>query len=103
MGVKSPSSANSEKEARSDSTCHSSRERTEKSDEHPGPNTRSRRGEKADGQRAEEHPPRNLGGYQSTVVMSRILIIEDELSMRTALTDLLVKEGHRVLSASDGD
>jgi DNA-binding response OmpR family regulator len=35
--------------------------------------------------------------------MSRILIIEDEASMRTALTDLLTAEGHRVLSAVDGE
>lgn len=34
--------------------------------------------------------------------MPRILIIEDELPMRTVLTDCLTVEGHRVLSASDG-
>ena len=34
--------------------------------------------------------------------MSRILIIEDELPMRTALADLLASEGHRVVTASDG-
>ena len=34
--------------------------------------------------------------------MSRILIIEDELPMRTALADLLGSEGHRVLVAADG-
>jgi DNA-binding response OmpR family regulator len=32
----------------------------------------------------------------------RILIIEDELPMRTALTDVLAGEGYRVLSAADG-
>ncbi len=35
--------------------------------------------------------------------MERILIIEDEAPMRTALTDLLVAEGYRVLSAVDGE
>jgi DNA-binding response OmpR family regulator len=35
--------------------------------------------------------------------MSRILIIEDEAPMRTALADLLSAEGYRVLSASDGE
>ena len=35
--------------------------------------------------------------------MSRILIIEDETPMRTALADLLTAEGHRVLSAADGE
>ncbi len=34
--------------------------------------------------------------------MPRILIIEDELPMRTALTDCLVAEGHRVIAAADG-
>ncbi len=34
--------------------------------------------------------------------MPRILIIEDELPMRTALADLLTSEGHRVLFAADG-
>ena len=34
--------------------------------------------------------------------MSRILIIEDERPMRTALEDVLTAEGHRVLSAADG-
>jgi DNA-binding response OmpR family regulator len=33
----------------------------------------------------------------------RILIIEDEAPMRTALADLLTAEGHRVLSAVDGE
>jgi DNA-binding response OmpR family regulator len=35
--------------------------------------------------------------------MSRILIIEDELPMRTALQDILVAEGHRALTAADGE
>ncbi|PWU20665.1 MAG: DNA-binding response regulator [Verrucomicrobia bacterium] len=35
--------------------------------------------------------------------MERILIVEDELPMRTALEDLLAAEGFRVLSASDGE
>jgi len=35
--------------------------------------------------------------------MPRILIIEDETPMRTALTDLLAAEGHRVLAAADGE
>lgn len=35
--------------------------------------------------------------------MSRILIIEDELPMRRALEDALSTEGHRVLSAADGE
>ena len=34
--------------------------------------------------------------------MPRILIIEDERPMRTALEDVLSAEGHRVLSAADG-
>lgn len=34
--------------------------------------------------------------------MPRLLIIEDEPAMRTALTDLLIAEGHRILTASDG-
>src|SRR5688572_6981064 len=33
---------------------------------------------------------------------ARILVIEDELPMRTALQDCLESEGYRVLSASDG-
>ncbi|MGA2173499.1 MAG: response regulator transcription factor [Verrucomicrobiota bacterium] len=33
----------------------------------------------------------------------RILIIEDEVAMRTALADLLSVEGYRVLSAADGE
>ena len=35
--------------------------------------------------------------------MSRILIIEDELPMRTALKDCLDAEGYRVLTAGDGE
>ena len=35
--------------------------------------------------------------------MSRILIIEDEFAMRTALEDCLKSEGYRVLSAHDGE
>ena len=34
--------------------------------------------------------------------MERILIIEDEAPMRTALADLLAAEGHRVLTAAEG-
>src|ERR1043166_8182429 len=34
--------------------------------------------------------------------MPRILIIEDELPMRTALQDVLQAEGYRVLTAADG-
>ena len=34
--------------------------------------------------------------------MPRILIIEDEAPMRTALADLLAAEGHRVLTAANG-
>jgi DNA-binding response OmpR family regulator len=33
----------------------------------------------------------------------RILIIEDEVAMRTALADLLVSEGYRALTAADGE
>ncbi len=35
--------------------------------------------------------------------MERILIIEDELPMRTALQDVLEAEGYRVLTAADGE
>ena len=35
--------------------------------------------------------------------MERILIIEDELPMRTALADVLAAENHRVLTAPDGE
>lgn len=34
--------------------------------------------------------------------MARILIIEDESAMRTALVDILVAEGHRAITAIDG-
>jgi len=35
--------------------------------------------------------------------MERILIIEDELPMRTALADVLAGEGYRVLTAAEGE
>lgn len=35
--------------------------------------------------------------------MSRILIIEDETPMRTALADLLAADGYRIMSAADGE
>jgi DNA-binding response OmpR family regulator len=35
--------------------------------------------------------------------MERILIIEDELPMRTALLDLLAQEGYRTITAADGE
>jgi DNA-binding response OmpR family regulator len=35
--------------------------------------------------------------------MERILIIEDEIAMRTALADLLTAENYRVLTAADGE
>src|SRR5437773_3374347 len=35
--------------------------------------------------------------------MERLLIIEDELPMRTALGDVLEAEGYRILSAPDGE
>jgi len=35
--------------------------------------------------------------------MERLLIIEDELPMRTALHDVLLAEGYRVLTAPDGE
>ncbi|HWH67764.1 MAG TPA: response regulator transcription factor, partial [Candidatus Sulfotelmatobacter sp.] len=35
--------------------------------------------------------------------MERLLIIEDELPMRTALQDILAAEGYRVLTAIDGE
>ena len=35
--------------------------------------------------------------------MERILIIEDETPMRTALADLLAAEGYRTLVAADGE
>lgn len=36
-------------------------------------------------------------------LMPRILIVEDELPMRTALSDCLETEGYRVLTAADGE
>jgi DNA-binding response OmpR family regulator len=36
-------------------------------------------------------------------LMERILIVEDELAMRTALCDVLVAEGYRPLTAPDGE
>lgn len=36
-------------------------------------------------------------------MLPRILIVEDELPMRTALKDCLESEGYRVLTAADGD
>ena len=35
--------------------------------------------------------------------MSRLLVIEDETPMRTALKDVLEAEGYRVITAADGD
>src|SRR5438105_12670606 len=35
--------------------------------------------------------------------MERILIVEDELPMRTALQDVLQAEGYRIMSATDGE
>jgi DNA-binding response OmpR family regulator len=35
--------------------------------------------------------------------MARILVVEDELPMRTALHDVLVEEGYRVLTATNGE
>ena len=35
--------------------------------------------------------------------MQRLLVIEDELPMRTALADVLTAEGYRVLTAADGE
>ena len=37
------------------------------------------------------------------IAMSRILIIEDETPMRTALKDVLEGEGYRVIAAADGE
>jgi DNA-binding response OmpR family regulator len=42
-------------------------------------------------------------GIRIFPIMSRILIIEDEAPMRTALADLLTAEGYRVLTAADGE
>jgi DNA-binding response OmpR family regulator len=44
-----------------------------------------------------------LGFGARCFFMSRILIIEDELPMRTALQDCLEGEGYRVLTAVDGE
>src|SRR5947207_6309752 len=41
--------------------------------------------------------------HSSFLKMERILIIEDELPMRTALGDVLAAEGYRILSAPDGE
>src|SRR5438093_13742738 len=41
--------------------------------------------------------------HSSFFSMERILIIEDELPMRTALEDVLAAEGYRVLTAADGE
>ena len=35
--------------------------------------------------------------------MSRILIVEDETPMRIALQDILATEGHRIITAADGE
>jgi DNA-binding response OmpR family regulator len=37
------------------------------------------------------------------MILERILIVEDELPMRTALQDVLQAEGYRVLTAPDGE
>src|SRR5882757_728408 len=37
------------------------------------------------------------------LIMQRILIIEDEAPMRTALADLLAAEGYRAFTAADGE
>jgi DNA-binding response OmpR family regulator len=42
-------------------------------------------------------------GFGQFSNMERILIIEDELPMRTALQDVLVTEGYRILTAADGE
>lgn len=44
-----------------------------------------------------------MNGARANEVMERILIIEDELPMRTALQDVLAGEGYRVLTAADGE
>ena len=41
--------------------------------------------------------------YLRLIFMSRILIIEDETPMRTALADVLEGEGYRSLAAADGE
>jgi DNA-binding response OmpR family regulator len=42
-------------------------------------------------------------GKTSFPFMARILVIEDELPMRTALTDCLESEGYRVITAAEGE
>jgi len=42
------------------------------------------------------------GGVKTEPGGERILVVEDELPMRTALTDVLHGEGYRVLTAADG-
>ena len=34
---------------------------------------------------------------------ARVMVIEDELAMRTAVADVLQAEGYRVLTAADGE
>jgi DNA-binding response OmpR family regulator len=41
--------------------------------------------------------------FNERTTMSRILIIEDETPMRTALADVLANEGYRPLTAADGE
>jgi DNA-binding response OmpR family regulator len=41
--------------------------------------------------------------FNEHTTMSRILIIEDETPMRTALADVLANEGYRPLTAADGE
>src|SRR5438094_9962023 len=41
--------------------------------------------------------------FPSAAMNARLLIIEDELPMRTALKDCLEAEGYRVLTAADGE
>src|SRR5947209_6656007 len=57
--------------------------------------------------RTTHHAPRiTLSPFRSRSApppMSRLLIIEDELPMRTALQDCLQSEGYRVLTAADGE
>jgi DNA-binding response OmpR family regulator len=47
----------------------------------------------------ESSAPQRLSGEET---MPRLLIIEDELPMRTALADALSGEGYRILTAADG-
>ncbi len=44
----------------------------------------------------------NLPHKEQTNPLARILVVEDEFAMRTALTDCLEAEGYRVLGAADG-